>query len=109
MGNGNGNGAPALYILTDKANIKSLRHDSYRSEVVAVEYPDIRRIKTAFKKLLQTMAPSAKEAGTGAGGAQGAQTATGWHRQMESLDWLKQVQKIVKLAGAVVDLIDAQG
>ncbi|XP_055354318.1 myotubularin-related protein 5-like [Paramacrobiotus metropolitanus] len=94
--------APTLYILADKANLKSLRGDSIRFQVVPLDYPDIRRIKTAFKSLLQVVVPSSMD-------AKQPGPRADYGQAVENLDWLRQVQKLLRVAGTVVDLLDSQG
>ena len=50
----------ALYLFVDKAQMKGIKVDSHpKADFIPVEYPEPRRIKTAFKKLLRACHPSA--------------------------------------------------
>ncbi|OQV18473.1 Myotubularin-related protein 13 [Hypsibius exemplaris] len=103
LSQGGGRELTHLYVLAEKSSIKAMRSEALRCDFIPLEYPDIRRVKSGHKKLLQVLVPSAKEAD------EILQKQGGYFGQIESLDWLKQIQRLLKISGAVVDLMDAQG
>jgi hypothetical protein len=49
----------ALYIFVDKAQMKGIKVDSHpKADYIPVDYPEPRRIKAAFKKLMRACHPS---------------------------------------------------
>ena len=49
----------ALYVFVDKAQMKGIKVDSQpKADFIPVDYPEPRRLKTAFKKLLRACHPS---------------------------------------------------
>ncbi|KAI5738379.1 hypothetical protein M8J77_006210 [Diaphorina citri] len=89
-----------LYILGEKAQMKGMKPDSIlKTDYIPVEYADIRHTKAAFKKLMRACIPSRTN-------AEPDQT---FLKQIESSQWLQQIQNIMQLSGAVVDLLDVQG
>ncbi|XP_049836392.1 myotubularin-related protein 13 isoform X2 [Schistocerca gregaria] len=89
-----------LYILGEKAQMKGTKAESApKTDFIPVEYFDVRHTKTAFKKLMRACIPSSPS-------AEPEQT---FYKLIESSEWLLQLQNIMQLAGAVVDLLDVQG
>ncbi|KAL1114875.1 hypothetical protein AAG570_007699 [Ranatra chinensis] len=88
-----------LYILSDKANYKGLKVDGVKADFIPVEYADVRCTKTAFKKMMRACIPSNPQ----------TDTDQSFHRMVESSEWLQQIQTLLQLSGAVVDLLDVQG
>ena len=90
----------ALYVLGEKAQMKGVKMDSApKTDFIPVEYYDVRHTKAAFKKLMRACIPSS---------ASDAPEQS-FHRLIENSEWLQQIQNIMQLAGAVVDLLDLQG
>ncbi|CAG9860140.1 unnamed protein product [Phyllotreta striolata] len=90
----------ALYILGEKAHMKGIKIEAApKTDFIPVEYYDVRHTKAAFKKLMRACIPS----------SQNAEPEHSFHRLIESSEWLQQIQNIMQLSGAVVDLLDLQG
>ncbi|XP_069696125.1 myotubularin-related protein 13 isoform X2 [Periplaneta americana] len=90
----------ALYILGEKAQMKGVKADSApKTDFIPVEYYDVRHTKAAFKKLMRACIPSSPN----------PEPEQSFHKLIESSEWLQQLQNIMQLAGAVVDLLDVQG
>lgn len=89
----------ALYILGEKTQMKGVKADSVqKSDFIPVDYFDVRHTKTAFKKLMRACIPS----------SQSVEPEQSFHKLIETSEWLQQLQSIMQLAGAVVDLMDVQ-
>ncbi|XP_060530285.1 myotubularin-related protein 13 isoform X2 [Cylas formicarius] len=90
----------ALYILGEKAHMKGIKIESApKAEFIPVEYYDVRHTKAAFKKLMRACIPS----------SQNVEPEHSFHKLIENSEWLQQIQNIMQLSGAVVDLLDLQG
>ncbi|VEN53895.1 unnamed protein product [Callosobruchus maculatus] len=90
----------ALYILGEKAHMKGIKMESApKTDFIPVEYYDVRHTKAAFKKLMRACIPS----------SQNAEPEHSFHKLIENSEWLQQIQNIMQLSGAVVDLLDLQG
>ncbi|KAK4886969.1 hypothetical protein RN001_003240 [Aquatica leii] len=90
----------ALYILGEKAHMKGVKIESSpKTDFIPVEYYDVRHTKAAFKKLMRACIPS----------AQNAEPEQTFYKLIENSEWLQQIQNIMQLSGAVVDLLDLQG
>lgn len=90
----------ALYILGEKAQMKGVKFESApKTDFIPVEYYDIRHTKAAFKKLMRACMPS----------SQNVEPENSFHKLIENSEWLQQIQNIMQLSGAVVDLLDLQG
>ncbi|KAG5884190.1 hypothetical protein JTB14_020713 [Gonioctena quinquepunctata] len=90
----------ALYILGEKAQMKGVKVESApKTDFIPVEYYDIRHTKAAFKKLMRACIPS----------SQNVEPEHSFHKLIENSEWLQQIQNIMQLSGAVVDLLDLQG
>ena len=61
-----------------------MKQEPSRCEFIPLEYPDVRRVKAGHKKLLQVLVPSGKETAKD-------HTPLEYLKQVENLDWLKQV------------------
>lgn len=89
-----------LYILGEKAHMKGMKPDPIlKTDYIPVEYADVRHTKTAFKKLMRACVPSSTN----------QEPDQSFLRQIENSQWLQQIQNIMQLSGAVVDLLDVQG
>nr|CAD7393185.1 unnamed protein product [Timema cristinae] len=90
----------ALYILGEKAQMKGIKNESApKTDFIPVEYYDVRHTKAAFKKLMRACIPSSPN----------PEPEQSFFKLIESSDWLQQLQNIMQLGGAVVDLLDVQG
>lgn len=90
----------SLYILGDKTQVKGVKLESHpKAEFIPVEYPEPKRIRASFKKLMRACVPSATS-------AQPDQT---FLKLVEASEWLNCLQSLMQLSGAVVDLLDIQG
>jgi len=100
----------ALFIFVDKGHVKGSKLESHpKVEFIPVEYPEPRRLRASFKKLLRACAPSTPGGASNTGAASGGQHEQTYLRQVEASEWLQSVQSIMEIAGAAVDLIDIQG
>nr|CAD7573991.1 unnamed protein product [Timema californicum] len=127
----------ALYILGEKAQMKGIKNESApKTDFIPVEYYDVRHTKAAFKKLMRACIPSSPnpEPEQSFFNYQALRNRTKnlelvdcmryelchlsrrqWKPTLwiagliESSDWLQQLQNIMQLGGAVVDLLDVQG
>ncbi|XP_017780101.1 PREDICTED: myotubularin-related protein 13 isoform X2 [Nicrophorus vespilloides] len=89
----------ALYILGEKAQMKGVKVESApKTDFIPVEYCDVRHTKAAFKKLMRACIPSSQ-----------LEPDQSFHKLIENSEWLQQLQNIMQLSGAVVDLLDLQG
>lgn len=59
----------------------------------------MRHTKAAFKKLMRACIPSSPD----------PEPEHTFHKLIESSEWLQQIQNIMQLSGAIVDLLDVQG
>ncbi|XP_044747784.1 myotubularin-related protein 13 isoform X1 [Coccinella septempunctata] len=93
----------ALYILGEKAHMRGMKFDNApKTDFIPVEYYDVRHTKQAFKKLMRACIPSAPC-------SQNPEPEQSFYKLIESSEWLLQIQNIMQLSGAVVDLLDVQG
>ncbi|XP_046393982.1 myotubularin-related protein 13 isoform X2 [Ischnura elegans] len=91
----------AMYIFGEKAQMKGMKSESpAKADFIPVEYFDVRHTKTSFKKLMRACIPSSSAS---------AEPEQSFHKLIESSEWLQQLQNIMQLAGAAVDLLDVQG
>lgn len=90
----------SLYILGEKAQMKGIKVDSFRNcDFIPVDFFEVRHIKASFKKLMRACVPSAPP----------SSAEHSLYKGVEDSEWLLQVQNVMQLAGAVVDLLDVQG
>lgn len=79
---------------------QGIRLESFsKCDFIPVDYYDARRVKQSFKKLMRACVPSGPF----------TDPEKGFLRAVEESEWLKQVQCILQIAGAIVDLLDIQG
>lgn len=91
-----------LYIMTEKATIKSIKPELHRScEFIALELHEVRQVKSNFVKFLRACIPSAPLP------PQGSENSLA--RTIESLEWFEQLKSIQDCANSIVDMIDSQG
>ncbi|XP_076069162.1 SET domain binding factor isoform X2 [Oratosquilla oratoria] len=90
----------ALYVFGDKAQIKGIKTDAYhKTEFIPVDYAEVRQVKSSFKKLMRACIPS----------SQSSEQEQSFLRAVENSEWLNQLESILQVAGAIVDLIDLLG
>ncbi|XP_022243465.1 myotubularin-related protein 13-like [Limulus polyphemus] len=90
----------ALYVFGEKAQIKGIKPESYPNcDFIPVDFTEVRQIKASFKKLMRACVPSDPV----------TDPDQNFYRSVENSEWLNQLQSIMQLSGAVVDLMDVQG
>jgi len=89
----------ALYVLGEKTQMKGVKVDSFpKCDFIPVEFAEVRHVKSSFKKLMRACVPSASFS-----------EEKGLLKAVEESGWFPQLQSIMLIAGATVDLMDAQG
>ncbi|XP_052066679.1 myotubularin-related protein 13-like isoform X4 [Mytilus californianus] len=89
----------SLYVLGEKAQMKGIKMESFpKCDFIPVDFYEVRHVKASFKKLSRACVPSNTPSAD----------AT-FYKTVEESEWLLQVQNIMQLAGATVDLLDVQG
>ncbi|XP_066963738.1 myotubularin-related protein 13 [Macrobrachium rosenbergii] len=87
----------ALYVFGEKTQIKGIKTDAYhKTEFIPVDFTEVRQIKSSFKKLMRACIPSSPA----------AEQEQSFYRAVESSEWLNQLESLLHLSGAIVDLID---
>ena len=90
----------SLYIFGDKSQMKGAKFESHpKAEFIPIEFPEPRRVRASFKKLMRACVPSASS----------AQPDQSFLKQVEGSEWVYLLQSLIQLSGAVVDLLDIQG
>lgn len=90
----------ALYILGEKAQMKGIKAESNpKTDFIPLDYFDVKSSKASFKKFMRACIPSSVS----------LEPEHSFHRLVENSEWLVQIQNIMQLSGAIVDLIDVQG
>ncbi|KAK7481835.1 hypothetical protein BaRGS_00026861, partial [Batillaria attramentaria] len=90
----------ALYILGEKNQMKNVKVDAFpKCDFIPVDFYEVRHIKASFKKLMRACVPSRPP----------TNSEQGFLKAIEESEWLPQLQNVLQLAGAVVDLLDVQG
>jgi myotubularin-related protein 5/13 len=83
---------------------QGIKLDSFpKCDFIPVDYFEVRHVKSSFKKLLRACAPSSAPSSSGGEGERG------FLKAIEDSEWLKQLQSVMQIAGATVDLLDVQG
>lgn len=73
--------------------------DSFpKCDFIPVDFYEVRHVKASFKKLMRACVPSAPTT-----------VDQSFMKSVEESEWLLQIQNILQLAGASVDLMDVQG
>merc|ERR1719312_1788246 len=91
-----------LYVFVEKSQ-RGIKMDSHpKADFIPVDYPEPRRLRASFKKLMQACAPSTTPQGSSA-------HEKTFHKLVEQSEWLQLLQSVMQLAGAVTDLMDIQG
>jgi len=89
-----------LYVLGEKTQMKGIKMESYpKCDFIPVDYVEVRNLKSSFKKLMRACVPSSPS----------SEGDKGFLRAVEESEWLPQLQNILQIAGAIVDLMDVQG
>ncbi|XP_014253591.1 myotubularin-related protein 13 isoform X2 [Cimex lectularius] len=88
-----------LYVLSDKTHYKAFKVDGIKAEFIPVDYADFRASKASFKKLMRACIPSNLQ----------TEVDQSFYKLIENSEWLQQLQSLLQLSGAVVDLLDVQG
>jgi myotubularin-related protein 5/13 len=70
-----------------------------KCDFIPVDFYDVRHVKASFKKLLRACCPSRPPP---------PNAEYGYLKAVEESGWLPQIQNILQLSGAVVDLLDVQ-
>ncbi|CAG0881950.1 unnamed protein product [Cyprideis torosa] len=82
-------------------------------EFIPVDFTDVRHTKLAFKKLLRACLPSALAESSSSGKKEKAEIAAepkiNFYKCIEESGWYRQIQTLMQLSGAIVDLMDLQG
>ncbi|CAB3383072.1 Hypothetical predicted protein [Cloeon dipterum] len=90
----------ALYIFGEKSQMKGVKTDSgQKIDYIPVEYYDVKNTKNSFKKLMRACVPSSVS----------SEPDQSFAKLVEGSEWLVQLQSVMQLAGAAVDLLDVQG
>ena len=89
----------SLYIFGDKSQMKGVKLESHpKAEFIPIEFPEPKRIRASFKKLMRACVPSAPS----------NQPDQAFLKMVENSEWLNLLQSLMQLSGAVVDLLDIQ-
>ncbi|XP_076471850.1 myotubularin-related protein 13-like isoform X2 [Babylonia areolata] len=89
-----------LYVLGEKNQMKNVKVDAFPDcDFIPVDFYEVRHIKASFKKLMRACCPSRQALGS----------EQGYLKSVQDSEWLPQLQNILQLSGAVVDLVDVQG
>jgi len=79
---------------------QGIRLESFpKCDFIPIDYYDARHVKSSFKKLMRACVPSSPY----------TDPDKGFLRAVEESEWLMQLQCILQIAGAVVDLLEIQG
>lgn len=70
-----------------------------KTDFIPLDYFDVKSCKAAFKKMMRACIPSSVS----------PEPEQSFHKLLENSEWLVQIQNIMQLSGAIVDLIDVQG
>lgn len=70
-----------------------------KCDFIPVDYHEIRQVKSSFKKLMRACVPSAPF----------VDPEKGFLKAIQESEWLNQIQNILQIAGATIDLLDVQG
>lgn len=91
-----------LYIMTEKALIKSIKPEMHRScEFIPLDLHEVRQVKNNFVKFLRACVPS--------GPLPSNESESSLAKTIENLEWFVQLKSILECANSIVDLIDTQG
>ncbi len=90
----------ALYFFLDRTHhARGVKLEAHpKTEFIPLDYPEPRRLRASFKKLMRACVPSALP----------GQPDHTFLKQVEASEWLAHLQSVMQAAGAVVDLLDIQ-
>ena len=89
----------SLYIFGDRSQMKNVRLESHpKAEFIPIDFPEPRKIRASFKKLMRACVPSAAS----------SQPDQSFLKMVEGSEWFTLLQSLMQLSGAVVDLLDIQ-
>ncbi|KAI0213842.1 Myotubularin-related protein 13 [Lamellibrachia satsuma] len=89
-----------LYVFGEKTQVKGIKMESFpKCDFIPIDYHEVRHVKTSFKKLMRACVSSAPF----------TDPEKGFLKAVEDSEWLPQIQNILLIAGAIVDLMDLQG
>lgn len=95
-------GGQTLYIMTEKATVKSLKPELYRTcEFIPLELHEVKQIKMNFVKFLRACVPSAP--------MPAQESDQSLAKTIENLEWFEQLKTILDCANNIVNRIDTQG
>lgn len=94
-----------LYILGEKSQSKSAKIADI-AEFLPIDFPEVRQSRNAFKKLMRVCMPSSTINTTTSSAS--AESELTFLKMIEQSEWLKHIQSLLQLSGAIVDLIDLQ-
>ena len=73
-----------------------MRTDAFpKTELIPIECADARSVRNAFKKLVRACVASSTS----------AEPDQSFYRAVENSEWLQQLQSLLQLSGAIVDLM----
>ena len=82
----------SLYVFGEKSQMRGIKLDSHpKADFIPVDYPEPRRLRASFKKLMQACAPSSTPQGSN------AQDKT-FHKLVEQSEWLQLLQSVMQSA-----------
>ncbi|XP_048241880.1 myotubularin-related protein 13-like isoform X3 [Haliotis rufescens] len=88
----------SLYVLGEKTQMKGIKMESFQKcDFIPVDFFEVRHVKASFKKLMRACVPSSLS------------PEANFYKAVEESEWLLQIQNVLQLAGATVDLLDVQG
>lgn len=88
-----------LYIMSEKALIKSIKPEMYRScEFIPLELHEIRQVKSNFVKFLRVCVPS--------GPMPTQDSENSLANTLESIEWFDQLKTLLDAANKIVDFMD---
>ena len=70
-----------------------------KAEMIPIDFPEPRRVRASFKKLMRACVPSA---------ATSNQPDQSFLKMVEQSEWMNLLQAVMQLSGAIVDLLDIQ-
>lgn len=91
----------SVYVFGEKSQLKGLKSDLLPSniEFIPIECHKVGSVKHSFKKLLKACCPSSAS----------TDPEQCFLKQVENSEWLLQLQTIMRISSAIIDLIDLQG
>ncbi|CAD5120924.1 DgyrCDS9479 [Dimorphilus gyrociliatus] len=105
-----GNEDVRLYVFCDRNQTKGLKMDLYSERLrkcafISVDYNTVRNVRFSMKQLMKACAPSSLPKTI----HDTYQSDKRFLTNIENSQWLAQVSKVLKVSGAIVDLIDLRG